>query len=211
MNITDSPRDTRLPARRSERLLSAAHASVIAIVALALGGLTDLAQSWLPHAVGSLANSTGSWVVIVLLLSLSCRSRVAGAVCGATTLLALVVGYYSAAGLRDVPISITSVMFWALAAIVVGPVVGIAAVAMKYDRPWSAGAATGVVSGLLTGESIYGLRDLASSTAGGYWIGQAVVAALLVVLVAWCRGRAVVLAAASVTGCAVAIAIASVL
>lgn len=200
-----------LRTRRSARLRGLARASMTVVVALALGALTDLGQRWLPHAIGSLANSTGSWVVVVMLLSLLCPSRAAAALRGGTTLLALVLGYYLAAAVRNVPLSPTSVMFWALAAAVVGPVVGMAAVAMRYDRPWSAGAATGVVSGLLAGEGLYGLRDLASSTTGGYWIGQIAVAALLVVLVGWRRGWLVVPAVAAVIGCLVAIATASIL
>ena len=66
-------------------------------------------------------------------------------------------------------------LFWGLAAVVVGPVLGLAAWSVRSRRPVLGPVTVGCVSGILIGEGLYGLTVVAGTTSSGYWIAQIVV------------------------------------
>lgn len=89
-------------------------------LALALGVLTAYAQGWLPDRVASLANSSGSWVLIAFLLALLGATPVAAAAFGSLSLLSLLTGYVVGAGVRGYPSSTALLLFWGAAGVLVG-------------------------------------------------------------------------------------------
>jgi Family of unknown function (DUF6518) len=135
----------------------------------ALGVLTAFAQAWLPHEMGSLANSSGSWALVALLLALLANDRIAAAMFGFLALISLLGGYVVGSEVRDIASSSGLIAFWGLAAVIVGPILGLCAHSIETDHGYWAAIGTGVVSGVLIGEGIYGLRYIADTTYPPYW------------------------------------------
>jgi hypothetical protein len=156
-------------------------------VALALGVLTAYAQGWLPQKMGSLANSAGSWALVAFALSLMATSGWLAAVFGSASLLALLAGYVLGAEMQGYPSSTTTVLFWGAAALLAGPLLGLSAFWIKTRRDLLAATGVGAVSGVLIGEGIYGLTQVADSTYPPYWWGEIVVGLILLLAVAWRR------------------------
>lgn len=172
----------------------------VAAVSLVLGGLTAYAQQWLPDELGSLANSSGSWVLIAFLLALLATRPVLAAVSGGLTLFMLLAGYVIAADLRGYESSNALLVFWGTAAVLVGPFVGLAAYWSRSGGPGLVACGSGLVGGLLIGEAVYGLVVISDATHPPYWWGQLAAGLLVMGGVASARrleGR-VVLAAVAV-------------
>ena len=165
--------------------------SLVAAAGLALGVLTAYAQGWLPGEVGSLANSSGAWTVIAFGLAWWAAARRSGTavvvVAGALALLALLAGYVLGADVRGYPSSTALMVFWGAAAVVVGPVIGLAAAWVRSGPPVRAALGAGAVAGVLVGEGAYGLRYIADTTYPPYWWGSIVVGVLLLAAVVGAR------------------------
>ena len=146
-----------------------------------LGGVTSYAQSSLPAALSSFANSASGWTILCALLVVLAGPRVAvGAGLGAASFVCLVLGYTAASHLRGFAYAPAS---WILVAVVAGPVVGAAAAAVtcdlrvaqrswvgsRWQRSWSPTEPAG--------SSVLG-----ASTSPVYWT---LVIALGLALVAW--------------------------
>jgi hypothetical protein len=163
--------------------------AVVVIVALGLGVLTAYAQGWLPQQMGSLANSAGSWVLVACALSLMATSDWLAAAYGSTSLLGLLGGYVLGTAIRSYPSSTTMVVFWGVAALLAGPLLGLSAYWVKTRRDLLAATGVGTVSGVLIGEGIYALTHIADTTYPPYWRGEIVVGLILLLAVAWRRLR----------------------
>ena len=142
---------------------------VVCVAGFALGVLTLFAQEWLPHEMGSLANSSGSWALVAFLLALPASKRSAAAMIGFLALATLLAGYVIGGEARDIASSSALIAFWGLAAVIVGPILGVCAYWIKTDRGYLAGIGAGVVSGVLIGEGVYGLTSIADTTYPPYW------------------------------------------
>ena len=187
---------TQSPARAIAARTQAAGTLLVLAVALALGALTDLGQAWLPASSASLANSGASWAAVAFVLALLATGPGRAALWGLLGLAGLVGGYYLAAISRHVPESPASIRFWMLAAVIIGPLLGVAASWVRRGSPVAAALGAGAAAGLLGGESVYGLTVIAGSTSSRYWAIQlAVAVVLLVALDTWRvrEGAAVVL------------------
>jgi hypothetical protein len=152
---------------------------VAGLVALAVGGVTSYLQTVLPHDVAPLANSAGPWCLVAFALAWRSKRVGEGAVTGAIALGLLVAGYYLVASLRGFGVSSSSVAFWCLAAVTVGPVLGTAAVGVRRGRGWLSVVAALVLPVLLIGEGLRSLAQIADSTSSAYWIGEIVLAGVL--------------------------------
>ncbi len=158
-----------------------------AIGGLAIGVLTSLAQGGaLPAAIASLANSAGAWTAAAFLLALPNRRPRLGLVLGPIALAAMLVGYDLATLARGFPVSSSTIVFWGLAAVVVGPVLGVGAAWARGAEPRRVALGVAPLAGILIGEAVYGLTFVADTTDARYWIGQAVVG---VVAIAWVGAR----------------------
>lgn len=184
--------DGRVPIRRVRRSLRESwfwSTLYIAIAGLIIGALTAYAQGWLPPQVSSLANSAGSWSLAAFLLVLVALDPWRGAFLGFVALITMLFGYVAAAAVRGYPAATSTVTFWVVAALVAGPVLGIAAVWVQEYKPWKVAVGIAVISGLLVGEAIYGLMFIADTTYPPYWYGELAVG-LLILLVGFVRLRA---------------------
>lgn len=147
----------------------------VAGIGLLLGILTAYAQGWLPNDVAPLANSSGSWSLVAFLLALLAAGPRTAAACGVVALAALLGGYVLGSGIRGYVSGAGLIIFWGLAAVLVGPFLGIGAWWVKAGRPFLAALGAGGMGGVLVGEGIYGLLYIADTTSPPYWWGQIVV------------------------------------
>jgi hypothetical protein len=166
-----------------------ARAALVGLVGLALGAATAYAQAWLPHEVGSLANSVGTWALLAFLLALLGTNPRMAAMLGFVTLIALLGGYVLGAAMRGDPSSSSLMAFWGLSALVAGPVLGLGAHWLRTDRGVWAAIGSGVMGGVLVGEGVYGLTTIADTTYPPYWWGEILVGVVLVGYVAARRLR----------------------
>src|SRR6202012_3192021 len=166
--------------------VQAAGTLLLLAIAFGLGALTDLGQAWLPQSSASLANSGASWAAVAFVLALLATGTGQAALWGLLGLAGLVGGYYVTAIAQHVPESPQSIRFWFLAAVIIGPLLGVAASWVRRGGPVAAAPGAGAVAGLLGGESVYGLTAIAGSTSSIYWTVQlAIAVTLLAALNAW--------------------------
>lgn len=137
-----------------------------------LGVATAYGQFWLPERIGSLANSSGAWCAAAFGLALLAPRLRTAAAAGAVTLLALLAGYMVGAGIRGDVTSRSLLIFWGLAALLAGPVLGAAAYLLRRGSAYRAAAGAGVISGVLVGEGTYGLVVISETTSPAYWWAQ---------------------------------------
>jgi hypothetical protein len=173
-----------------------------ATAGLALGAATERAQRLLPWSTSSLANSAGSWVVVTFLVALTARNVYEAAVRGAVTLVGLVGGFYLAAELSGIASDPRVVLFWMIAGVAFGPLVGAAAGAVRRGRPLGAALGAGTLGGLLVGEAFYGLHYDTATTSATYWGVQLALGVTFAVGLAWWRSRRFVAILPSGLACA---------
>ena len=148
---------------------------VCAFGGIAIGVITSFGQSALPDEVRSLANSAGAWSLAAFLLCLANRNPRLGLVLGPVALAAMLLGYDVATVVRGFAVSRSTIVFWGLAAVVVGPVLGVGAAWARGTDPRRVALGVAPIAGILVGEAIYGLTSIADATFGPYWVAQAVV------------------------------------
>ncbi|WP_108249045.1 DUF6518 family protein [Planctomonas deserti] len=178
---------TALPARPRERrrgLLRGIGGVVLALAGSAVAGaLTPIGQQYLPEPLAPLANSSGSWTVIAFAAVYLSRTRpVVAAVLGAACFVLMNELYGVVSTLRGYPYTAGFPDFWNLVAIVVGPVVGLAAAWLRSGRAALLVPAIAAPSAVLLGEGVYYVTVLGVFGAYGFVeIGAGVL--LLLVLV----------------------------
>ena len=91
---------------------------------LLVGCATSFGQAHLDGSLNPLVNSASAWLVVPFLVGALMRTPSAGAVAGVVCCLSQVAGYYTTAHLRGFPASRSFVVFWAVCAVVGGPVFG---------------------------------------------------------------------------------------
>lgn len=140
---------------------------VVAAGGLVLGGATSPAQTWLPGAFSSVANSASGWTAVVaLLVHLTRRSALlVTAVCGVVGFEALDLGYQIVSTARGYAYSGE---FWAVVALVAGPVVGVAA-SWLHRRDRFAALGVAVLAAIGLGDGITGVL-LLPTTSPVYWV-----------------------------------------
>lgn len=161
--------------------------AAMAVVALTLGVLTAYAQEWLPSQMHSLANSASSWALVAFALSLLATTAGMSAFFGCATLLGLLAGYVLGAGMRGDPSSDALLAFWGLSSVVAGPLLGLSAYWVKTRRDLLTAVGIGAVSGVVIGEGVYGLTQIADTTYPPYWWGQVLAGSALLGFIAWRR------------------------
>ena len=155
-------------------------AGVIA-ASLLLGAGTSFAQTVLPHALRPLANSSGGWTLLTVLLVWEARQRTTvSALLGGLSFVALVLGYQQTSILRGFDDSET--LFLVIGAMV-GPFLGVAASWLRAHEVRPALGA-GLIAGILFGDALFGLLVVVATTGWLAWalLGVTGVALLAVVL-----------------------------
>jgi hypothetical protein len=149
---------------------------------LAVGVVTSWMQGVLPRSSDFLANSGAVWLVIAFLLASWPARRASIAVAaGVVALAGEVVGYYAiAAPVRHIATSSSERLLWGAAALLIGPLVGLAAFRARTGRPGERVAAAAAVCGVVAGEGLYALERLSYHEQGGIEIAVGAAALWLV-------------------------------
>jgi hypothetical protein len=166
-------------------------------VSAAAGGLTPIGQQYLPEPLAPLANSSGSWTLVAFAAVYASRARpVSAAVLGAACFVLMNELYAVVSTLRGNPYSAGFPDLWTLVALVIGPLVGLAAAWLRSDREALVVAAIAAPSAVLIGEGAYYLAVLPAF--GAYGIGEIGAGVLLLLLLVARRARSARLATATV-------------
>jgi hypothetical protein len=140
-----------------------------AAAGLVAGALTEWSVPHLPFSLEPLGNSAAPWVIVAFAVALTARRIGESLLLAVVTLIALVLGFYVAEAYRGWPVSRHQVVFWSVAGVVVGPLVGLAAGWLRHAGRTAGALGAGVLGGLLAGEAVYGLRELRFSSPADYW------------------------------------------
>jgi hypothetical protein len=146
-----------------------ARLTLAAGVGLPAGALTEWSVPHLPFSVEPLGNSAAPWVLVAFVVALTARRTGESLVLAVVALVGLVLGFYLAEAYRGWPVSRHQVVFWSVASVVVGPLVGLAAGWLRHAGRTAGALGGGVIGGLLVGEAVYGLTKLKLSSPSGYW------------------------------------------
>jgi hypothetical protein len=163
----------------AETVHSVIRASAIVLLgSLLVGGLSSFGQQDLPDWIRSLCNSAGGWSAFVFLLVWLSRGRpLLGALLGLVAFEVMLEGYGVVSGLRGTFYAAPFSSLYAKLALLVGPVLGIAASLTRYGaRPWRL-VGVGALSLVLMAEGAYGLLSLLESTSPVFWTLEVVAGA----------------------------------
>ena len=154
-----------------------------AVGGLVFGGLTQLGQTYLPDWLHSLANSGAPWVLIAFASAQLSRAMWVACLSGTLALAGLEIGYVVMAAMRNFGSASTTVTFWLTAAVVFGPLAGLAAYFVRTRQvPWGA-LGGGLVAGIVTGEGLASYVTIRDTTTPAYWVGQMIFGVVLLALV----------------------------
>ena len=126
-------------------------------------------------------------MLVAFALSLLARRPTDAAAAGFASLALLLTGYVVSDWARGYPSSHALIAFWGLAAVLAGPVLGLAGYGVRRGSRAAAAWSTGVVAGVLIGEGVYGLTYLSATTSAVYWWAE--LATGLALLVGLIEGR----------------------
>jgi hypothetical protein len=172
---------------------AAAHVGLVAIAGLSLGVLTQIGQSVLPDGVSQAANSISPWLLVAFLVGSRMPDRRWAALAGMAALVLALAGYYAMIELRyGYGASTSSLLLWGSAAVVGGPVFGIAGWSWRFEDGWRRAAAVGLLSACAIAEGIYLIGILPDPAVGAVFAVVGALVPLVFVRSAVDRGRAYV-------------------
>lgn len=162
------------PAHRHLRCLGVAMAA-----GLVVGAVTAFAQGGvLPEVLAPLANSHGPWTLVAFALALTAPAARTGGLAGMLALACMLAGYVLTNDARGFPSSSAMMLYWGLAAVVAGPVLGVGAHWLRHRQGVRAAFGTAAMASVLIGEGLYGLTVVAATTPAAYWWGEIVAGAV---------------------------------
>ena len=154
----------------------------IVVGSLVVGGLTSVAQGFLPDSLRSVANSPSGWTLLtVVMISVARLPLLAAAFLGAVSFVCLVLGYTFVAELRGLSYSPA---LWGAVGLLVGPVVGWSTSASFDAKPRLNAMGSSLIAGIAITDAVYGLTVIADTTSPVYWWIAGVAGVGFLVLVA---------------------------
>jgi hypothetical protein len=162
---------------------------VLAIAAL-VGQLTPIGERLLPESLSSMANSSGSWAMIVMAsVYLSRLTGWRAAVLALSAFVVMDVCFYAVFDLLGGFYPHHYLTFWVVVAICIGPLVGLCASWLRSSRPRLRVVAVAAPSAILVGEGVYMLVRLPGVSVAYSVASIAVGAVVFVALAARFLGR----------------------
>jgi hypothetical protein len=157
-------------------------AAWVIVGSLLLGGLTSVAQGFLPDSLRSIANSPSGWTLLtVVMISIRRPSLLPAAGLGAVSFLCLVLGYTFVSEVRDLSYS---PLFWGAVGLVAGPAAGWSTSAAFDRRPLLDAVGSSLIAGVAITDAVYGLTVVAGTTSPVYWSIAGLTGAVFLGLVA---------------------------
>jgi hypothetical protein len=155
------------PADEPSPLAIARTVGIALVAGLVAGGVTQLLQGILPEGIGSVANSATPWLAVAFGVGTTASRWWLAAIAGAVTLLAALVGYYGLVQLRfGYGAELRgAVLLWLIAAVVGGPVFGVAGRWWRGDGPWLRATGPALLGASAIAEGVYlaGVPTVASA------------------------------------------------
>lgn len=156
---------------------------IVLLGALLIGGLTSIAQQYLPDWLRSLSNSAGGWTMFSFLLVWLSRARpLLGAFLGIVAFQALNEGYGVVSLWRGFFYSEPFASNWTLIGLAAGPILGVAAALTRHGNPFWRALGVTPLSAVLLGEGFYGLQFIADTTSPVYWTLEIVLAVVFIAI-----------------------------
>jgi hypothetical protein len=166
---------------------------LVAAAGLATGIATQLGQSILPDGWSHVANSISPWLLVAFLVGSRMPDRRWAALAGIAVLVLALVGYYAMIELRyGYGASTSSLLLWGSAAVVGGPVFGIAGWSWRFETGWRRAAAVGLLAASAIAEGAYLIAILPDPAVGAGFIVVGALVPLAFARSATERGRAYV-------------------
>jgi len=165
--------------------------SVLVVAGLAAGIATQLGQSLLPDGWSQAANAISPWLLVAFLLGSRMPDRRWAALAGIAALVLALVGYYAVIELRyGYGASTSSLLLWGVAALVGGPVFGVAGWSWRFEGGWRRAAAIGLMSACAIAEGVYLIAILPDPAVGAAFVLVGALVPLVFARSAADRGRA---------------------
>jgi hypothetical protein len=144
----------------ASRLPVVARVAIVVATSVAAGVLTRIGEVTLPDAVQSAANSTAPWVLVTFVaVALSRLHGVVALATGAASFVAMDLAFYVTFGMTGGYYPHSYLLFWLIVAVVVGPLVALAAISMRREG-WRGIAAAASVPSVFIGEAVFILARL---------------------------------------------------
>lgn len=151
-----------------------------AALGLGVGVLTSYGQGWLTGTSNAFVNSESAWLVAPFAVGALCRRPVAAAWLGLLSCLMQLVGYEVTSELRYGAMSIAVNLGWGVAALVGGPLFGLAGRAWRFGRPaWRGLGPATLAAAFFTEGGWQYLHVLHRDLAGGLWLAIGCTVALM--------------------------------
>ena len=157
------------------------HWSLILLLGLGTGVVTQIGQSVLPTGWSQAANAISPWLLVAFLAGSSMPSRATAIAAGIATLLLALVGYYATTQIRyGIGGGTGSLAFWGLGALTGGPVFGVAGREWRTGTDLTRPIALGLLAAVAIAEGIYHVVVLVEPSVGaGFVIGGLLVPLVL--------------------------------
>jgi len=169
----------------------AARVALIVATGLLVGVITEIGQGLLPDGFSQIANSISPWLLVAFLLGSRMPDRRWAAAAGFGTLAFALIGYYALTQLRfGYGGSTGSLVLWSIAAIVGGPVFGLAGWTWRVEDGWPRAAAIGLLAAVAIAEGCYLIAILPEAAVGAGFVIVGMCAPLLLGRTVAERGRA---------------------
>jgi hypothetical protein len=180
--------------------------SVAALAAATAAGLASGAgtaelQGVVPETFNTVANSGAVWSVVALAVAVTvARTRATAVLAGLLALIGEVAGYYIwVSGVRHIAVLPSEELLWTMAALWIGPLIGLAAYAVRWGPSHHRALALSAFAGVVAGEGWYLIRIAAVPASGWVELGAATVVAGLAVWSTPPRTRVSTVGAGTVT------------
>jgi hypothetical protein len=158
-------------------------AVTIVLAASALTGiLTPLGEQMLPHAIRSMANSSGPWALVAFAaIYLSGLRGWRAAALGAAAFLTMDLSFYVVFESLGLFYPLHFLAFWMLVAVAVGPIVGLSAAWLRSPQQTLRAVAVSAAPAVLVGEGVFMLVRLPGESTV-YAIASLVIGVMLFVV-----------------------------
>jgi hypothetical protein len=135
--------------------------SVVLAASALTGILTPFGEQMLPHAIRSMANSSGPWALVAFAaIYVSGLRGWRAAALGAASFVTMDLSFYVVFESLGLFYPQHFLAFWMLVAVVIGPVVGLSAAWLRSPHPPLRGVAVSAAPAVLVGEGIFMLVRL---------------------------------------------------
>ena len=148
-----------------------ARAGCAAIVGLVVGALTSFGQTYLDGPSNAFVNSASAWLIAPFFVGAWMPTRRGAAASGLGVCVLQLAAYYVTSHVRGFPASHAIVAFWAVCAVVGGPIAGLGGRLWRAEGPPLRGLGAAVLASAFLAEGLWVyLHELHYAGTAALWI-----------------------------------------